>query len=190
LRVSATRDEDLAAVMRGAHRIGGSATSSRADALARPGGSSRRSSGRKPRRWRLLRTAAGRRRARQRARTYAAPCACGHRAPCVPKATRATLVSASPTTVVYKALLSSSELGTYLRRLARSRVRFRGLQCSTSASAQHGPELAARAAFGIIAHNGEIDTITGNRAWMRARGVLSPRGASDSLEYSTSRWMR
>ena len=37
--------------------------------------------------------------------------------------------------------------------------------------------------FGTIAHNGEIDTITGNRAWMRARGVHSPRWASDSLDF-------
>src|SRR5581483_3413974 len=39
---------------------------------------------------------------------------------------------------------------------------------------------------GLIAHNGEIDTITGNRAWMQARGVVSPRGASDSLEFNVA----
>ncbi len=40
--------------------------------------------------------------------------------------------------------------------------------------------------FNYIAHNGEINTITGNRAWMQARGVPVRSWASDSLNFNTA----
>ncbi len=40
--------------------------------------------------------------------------------------------------------------------------------------------------FNYIAHNGEINTITGNRAWMQARGVPVRPWASDSLNFNTA----
>jgi len=98
----------------------------------------------------------------------------------------ATLVSASPTTVVYKALLSSSELGTYYADLLDPACASRFAVFHQRFSTNTAPIWRLVQPFGIIAHNGEIDTITGNRAWMRARGVLSPRGASDSLEFDVA----
>ena len=98
----------------------------------------------------------------------------------------ATLVSASPTTVVYKALLSSSELGTYFADLRDPAFASRFALFHQRFSTNTAPSWRLVQPFGIIAHNGEIDTITGNRAWMRARGVLSPRGASDSLEFNVA----
>jgi glutamate synthase domain-containing protein 2/glutamate synthase domain-containing protein 1/glutamate synthase domain-containing protein 3 len=98
----------------------------------------------------------------------------------------ATLVSASPTTVVYKALLSSSELGTYFSDLRDPACASRFALFHQRFSTNTAPSWRLVQPFGIIAHNGEIDTITGNRAWMRARGVLSPRGASDSLEFDVA----
>jgi glutamate synthase domain-containing protein 2/glutamate synthase domain-containing protein 1/glutamate synthase domain-containing protein 3 len=98
----------------------------------------------------------------------------------------ATLVSASPQTVVYKGLLSSSELGAYFADLLDPACASRFAVFHQRFSTNTAPSWRLVQPFGIVAHNGEIDTITGNRAWMRARGVLSPRGASDSLEFDVA----
>jgi len=98
----------------------------------------------------------------------------------------ATLVSASPTTVVYKGLLSSSELGAYFGDLADPACASQFAVFHQRFSTNTSPSWRLVQPFGLIAHNGEIDTITGNRAWMQARGILSPRGASDSLEFNVA----
>jgi glutamate synthase domain-containing protein 2/glutamate synthase domain-containing protein 1/glutamate synthase domain-containing protein 3 len=98
----------------------------------------------------------------------------------------ATLVSASPTTIVYKALLSSSELGAYFADLRDPACASRFAVFHQRFSTNTAPSWRLVQPFGTIAHNGEIDTITGNRAWMQARGVVSPRGASDSLEFDVA----
>jgi glutamate synthase domain-containing protein 2/glutamate synthase domain-containing protein 1/glutamate synthase domain-containing protein 3 len=98
----------------------------------------------------------------------------------------ATLISASPTKVVYKGLLSSSELGAYFADLRDPACASRFATFHQRFSTNTAPSWRLVQPFGIIAHNGEIDTITGNRAWMRARGVLSPRGASDSLDFDVA----
>ena len=98
----------------------------------------------------------------------------------------ATLVSASTTKLVYKALLSSSELGAYFADLRDPLCTSRYATFHQRFSTNTSPSWRLVQPFGTIAHNGEIDTITGNRAWMRARGVVSPRGASDSLEFDVA----
>jgi glutamate synthase domain-containing protein 2/glutamate synthase domain-containing protein 1/glutamate synthase domain-containing protein 3 len=98
----------------------------------------------------------------------------------------ATLVSASTTKVVYKGLLSSTELGAYFADLRDPACVSRYAVFHQRFSTNTSPSWRLVQPFGTIAHNGEIDTITGNRAWMRARGVLSPRGASDSLEFDVA----
>ncbi len=98
----------------------------------------------------------------------------------------ATLVSASSTKVVYKGLLSSSELGSYFADLRDPACVSRYAVFHQRFSTNTSPSWRLVQPFGTIAHNGEIDTITGNRAWMLARGVVSPRGASDSLEFDVA----
>ncbi|MEA2690563.1 MAG: hypothetical protein QOD51_3170, partial [Candidatus Eremiobacteraeota bacterium] len=98
----------------------------------------------------------------------------------------ATLVSASTTKVVYKGLLSSSELGAYFADLRDPLCVSRYAVFHQRFSTNTSPSWRLVQPFGTIAHNGEIDTITGNRAWMRARGVVSPRGARDSLEFDVA----
>ncbi|HEY4440174.1 MAG TPA: glutamate synthase-related protein, partial [Candidatus Elarobacter sp.] len=95
----------------------------------------------------------------------------------------ATLVSAAPTTVVYKGMLSASDLGPYFADLRDPDIRSRFAVFHQRFSTNTAPRWRLVQPFGLIAHNGEIDTITGNRAWMRARGVQSPRWASDSLDF-------
>ena len=97
-----------------------------------------------------------------------------------------TLVSASATSVVYKALLSSDELGTYFGDLRdpifMSRFAIFHQRYSTNTS----PQWRLVQPFRHIAHNGEINTITGNRAWLRARGVRMAKGVSDSFDFDTA----
>ncbi len=97
----------------------------------------------------------------------------------------ATLVSASPTTVVYKALLSSTELGAYFDDLRDPVFASRFAAFHQRFSTNTSPQWRLVQPFNYIAHNGEINTVTGNRAWMQARGIVSQRGASDSLEFDT-----
>jgi glutamate synthase domain-containing protein 2/glutamate synthase domain-containing protein 1/glutamate synthase domain-containing protein 3 len=99
---------------------------------------------------------------------------------------QATLVSASTTKVVYKGLLSSSELGAYFADLRDPLCASRYAVFHQRFSTNTSPSWRLVQPFGTVAHNGEIDTITGNRAWMRARGIVSPRGASDSLEFDVA----
>ncbi|GAC1582803.1 MAG: glutamate synthase large subunit [Candidatus Velthaea sp.] len=97
----------------------------------------------------------------------------------------ATMVSASPTTVVYKALLSSAELGAYFADLRDPAFASRFAVFHQRFSTNTAPQWRLVQPFNYIAHNGEINTITGNRAWMQARGINSPRWASDSSDFDT-----
>ena len=98
----------------------------------------------------------------------------------------ATLVSASPTTVVYKALLSSTELGAYYSDLREPAFTSRFAVFHQRFSTNTAPQWRLVQPFNYIAHNGEINTITGNRAWMKARGISAPRWASDSHDFDTN----
>jgi glutamate synthase domain-containing protein 2/glutamate synthase domain-containing protein 1/glutamate synthase domain-containing protein 3 len=98
----------------------------------------------------------------------------------------ATLLSASPTTVVYKGLLSSNELGAYFTDLRDPAFASRFAVFHQRFSTNTAPQWRLVQPFNYIAHNGEINTITGNRAWMKARGVVAPRWASDSHDFDTN----
>ncbi|HEV3153583.1 MAG TPA: glutamate synthase large subunit [Candidatus Baltobacteraceae bacterium] len=90
------------------------------------------------------------------------------------------LVSASATSVVYKALLSCAELGEYFSDLTDPAVRSRFALFHQRFSTNTAPSWRLVQPFRHIAHNGEINTIAGNRAWLRARGVAVGPGSSDS----------
>jgi glutamate synthase domain-containing protein 2/glutamate synthase domain-containing protein 1/glutamate synthase domain-containing protein 3 len=98
----------------------------------------------------------------------------------------AALVSASPDTVIYKGLLSSNELGSYFADLRDPAFTSRYAVFHQRFSTNTSPMWRLVQPFNLIAHNGEINTITGNRAWMRARGMHPIRGASDSLDFDTA----
>jgi glutamate synthase domain-containing protein 2/glutamate synthase domain-containing protein 1/glutamate synthase domain-containing protein 3 len=98
----------------------------------------------------------------------------------------AVLVSASATKVVYKALLSSAELGEYFADLRDPAFVSRFSVFHQRFSTNTSPQWRLVQPFNYIAHNGEINTITGNRAWMQARGVPVREWASDSLNFNTA----
>ena len=101
---------------------------------------------------------------------------------------RMYLPSVSSRTLVYKGLMAGT-------RLADFYVDLQDLACESRLAVFHQrystntmPDWRLAQPFRMLAHNGEINTITGNRAWMRAReaelepelqGVIWPEG-SDS----------
>jgi glutamate synthase (ferredoxin) len=82
----------------------------------------------------------------------------------------ASLLSCSATSVVYKALLSSDELGAYFDDLRDPLFASRFALFHQRFSTNSSPAWRLVQPFRHIAHNGEINTITGNRAWLNARG--------------------
>jgi glutamate synthase domain-containing protein 2/glutamate synthase domain-containing protein 1/glutamate synthase domain-containing protein 3 len=98
----------------------------------------------------------------------------------------AALLSCSATSVVYKALLSSDELGAYYDDLRDEAFASRFALFHQRFSTNSSPSWRLVQPFRHIAHNGEINTITGNRAWLEARGVKTYPGASDSYDFNTA----
>ncbi|TAN31849.1 glutamate synthase subunit alpha [bacterium] len=98
------------------------------------------------------------------------------------------LSSCSSRTLVYKGLMAGTRLADFYSdlqdRACESRLAVFHQRYSTNTM----PDWRLAQPFRMLAHNGEINTITGNRAWMRARepelepelrGVVWPEG-SDS----------
>lgn len=98
----------------------------------------------------------------------------------------AALLSCSSTSVVYKALLSSDELGAYFDDLRDEMFASRFALFHQRFSTNSSPAWRLVQPFRHIAHNGEINTITGNRAWLQARGIKTVPGVSDSYDFNTS----
>ena len=98
----------------------------------------------------------------------------------------ASLLSCSSTSVVYKALLSSDELGAYFDDLRDELFASRFALFHQRFSTNTSPSWRLVQPFRHIAHNGEINTITGNRAWLEARGIKTLPGSSDSYDFNTS----
>ena len=98
----------------------------------------------------------------------------------------AALLSCSATSVVYKALLSSDELGAYFDDLRDDAFASRFALFHQRFSTNSSPAWRLVQPFRHIAHNGEINTITGNRAWLEARGVRVQAGSSDSFDFNTA----
>jgi glutamate synthase domain-containing protein 2/glutamate synthase domain-containing protein 1/glutamate synthase domain-containing protein 3 len=98
----------------------------------------------------------------------------------------ATLVSASSNSVVYKGLLSSNEIAAYYKDLSDPLFASRFALFHQRFSTNTSPQWRLVQPFKFIAHNGEINTITGNKAWMQARGIATQRWASDSYDFDTA----
>jgi glutamate synthase domain-containing protein 2/glutamate synthase domain-containing protein 1/glutamate synthase domain-containing protein 3 len=98
----------------------------------------------------------------------------------------ASLVSSSATSVIYKALLSSDELGAYFDDLRDELFASRFALFHQRFSTNTSPSWRLVQPFRHIAHNGEINTITGNRAWLEARGIKTQPGSSDSHDFNVA----
>ena len=101
---------------------------------------------------------------------------------------RMYLPSCSSRTVVYKGLMAGTRLADFYLDLRDESCESRLSVFHQRYSTNTMPDWRLAQPFRLLAHNGEINTVTGNRAWMRAReaelepelrGVIWP-GGSDS----------
>ncbi|GAC1505345.1 MAG: hypothetical protein NVS1B3_03450 [Candidatus Dormibacteraceae bacterium] len=101
---------------------------------------------------------------------------------------RMYLPSLSARTIVYKGLMAGTRLADFYLDLQDPACESRLSVFHQRYSTNTMPDWRNAQPFRMLAHNGEINTITGNRAWMRAReaelepelrGVIWPEG-SDS----------
>src|SRR6266700_2231564 len=101
---------------------------------------------------------------------------------------RMYLPSCSSGTVVYKGLMAGTRLADFYLDLRDESCESRLAVFHQRYSTNTMPDWRLAQPFRLLAHNGEINTVTGNRAWMRAReaelepemrGVVWPEG-SDS----------
>ena len=80
--------------------------------------------------------------------------------------------SLSARTVVYKGMLMSSQLRAYFTELSNDRLETAVALVHSRFSTNTFPSWPLAQPFRMVAHNGEINTIKGNRFWMEARQSL------------------
>src|SRR2546428_8976640 len=84
------------------------------------------------------------------------------------------VASSSSRTIVYKGLMAGTHLAEFYLDLrdesAESQIAVFHQRYSTNTL----PDWRLAQPFRLLAHNGEINTVTGNRAWMRARETELP----------------
>ncbi len=80
--------------------------------------------------------------------------------------------SLSPRTIVYKGMLTTDQLGSYFPDLGDARFATAIALVHSRFSTNTFPSWPLAHPFRFIAHNGEINTIRGNRNWMRTREAL------------------
>ena len=90
------------------------------------------------------------------------------------------IVSLSNRIIVYKGMLSSSQLRDYYPDLGSPFFTSGLAMVHSRFSTNTFPSWALAQPFRMVAHNGEINTIRGNRSWMEAReSVLSSQALGD-----------
>ena len=94
------------------------------------------------------------------------------------------VASFSPRTLTYKALTRSEDLPAFYLDLQQPDYRTSFALFHRRFSTNTSPSWSLTQPFRMSAHNGEFNTIAGNRAWMRARtGESSAPDASDSATF-------
>jgi glutamate synthase (NADPH/NADH) large chain len=105
--------------------------------------------------------------------------------------------SLSSRTIVYKGMLTPEQLGTFYTELADERMNSAIALVHSRFSTNTFPSWPLAHPYRLIAHNGEINTIRGNRNWMAAREAMlatdkfdlgrvlpiNTPGGSDSLSF-------
>ena len=89
---------------------------------------------------------------------------------------RMYLPSVSCRTVVYKGLMAGTHLAAFYGDLSDPKSESRIAVFHQRYSTNTLPDWRLAQPFRLLAHNGEINTVTGNRAWMRARQSELPTG--------------
>src|SRR5713226_7510858 len=89
---------------------------------------------------------------------------------------RFSVVSLSHRTLVYKALVRGVDLAAFYRDLENPLYETAFALFHQRYSTNTSPSWALAQPFRLLAHNGEINTISGNRARMRARAASFAAG--------------
>ncbi|MCQ2203386.1 MAG: glutamate synthase large subunit [Bacteroidales bacterium] len=93
------------------------------------------------------------------------------------------VVSLSSKTFIYKGMLTPSQLGDYFLDFKDSRMKSAIAVVHSRFSTNTFPTWDLAQPFRMLAHNGEINTIRGNRLWMQAReGLLQSDLFGDDLK--------
>ena len=92
------------------------------------------------------------------------------------------LASCSTRTVTYKALCAADQLAAFYADLADERLRAPFAIFHQRYSTNTTPSWERAQPFRFLCHNGEINTLDGNRAWMRAREGSLGAGELASLD--------
>lgn len=82
------------------------------------------------------------------------------------------IVSLSTTHIVYKGMLSSVQVRQYFPDLSNNNLTSGLALVHSRFSTNTFPTWALAQPFRLLAHNGEINTVRGNRAWMKAREAI------------------
>ena len=90
------------------------------------------------------------------------------------------VASLSHRTIVYKALVRAVDLAAFYPDLRDPQFETSFVLFHQRFSTNTRPSWAMTQPFRLLAHNGEINTVSGNRNWMRARGTPLTAGTSDS----------
>ena len=95
------------------------------------------------------------------------------------------ICSLSNTNIVYKGMLSSMQVRQYFPDLTNPYLTSGLALVHSRFSTNTFPTWSLAQPFRLLAHNGEINTIRGNRGWMKAReSVLSSKALGDSKAIS------
>ncbi|HKF76083.1 MAG TPA: glutamate synthase large subunit [Candidatus Dormibacteraeota bacterium] len=89
---------------------------------------------------------------------------------------RMYIASCSCRTMVYKGLMAGTYLADFYADLRDERMASQLAVFHQRYSTNTLPDWRLAQPFRMLAHNGEINTVTGNRAWMRAREAELPEG--------------
>ena len=99
--------------------------------------------------------------------------------------------SFSSRTIVYKGLLTGNQLGLFYPDLSERDFETSLAVFHQRYSTNTFPNWSLAQPFRLLAHNGEINTISGNRNWVRARELASKRTqSSDSSEFQSVIWSK
>src|SRR4029077_16703040 len=90
--------------------------------------------------------------------------------------------SLSCRTLVYKGMLTTPQLGEFFPELNDVRIESALALVPSRFSTNTFPSLPLAHPYRMIAHNGEINTLQGNRNWMRAREALMQTPLLPGLE--------
>ena len=100
------------------------------------------------------------------------------------------ITSFSSRTIVYKGLLTGSQLGTFYPDLSEPDFEASLAVFHQRYSTNTFPNWSLAQPFRLLAHNGEINTISGNRSWMRARELANRKAQSSGDSFETSSAIR